>query len=82
MPFLPPNQQRQSTEGTFLFYLSCLLGLLKIFTSHNGNIQEEKLYITQKSGRARNRGGLQKPKSGRANDHSERIGASKNPGLL
>jgi len=62
--------------------ISCLLGLLKIFTSHNGNIQEEKLYITQKSGRARNRGGLQEPKSGRANDHSERIGASKNPGLL
>jgi len=29
-------------------------------------IYEEKVYITQKSGRARDRGGPQEPKSGRA----------------
>ena len=40
--------------------------LLKIFTSHNSNIQEEKVYVTQKSGQARDRGGPQEPKSGRA----------------
>ena len=42
--------------------ISC--SLLKIFTNHNGNIQEEKVYIAQKNGRARDRGGSQDPKSG------------------
>ena len=45
-----------------LVRISC--SLLKIFTSHNGNIQEEKVHIAQKRGRARDRGGPQEPKSG------------------
>ena len=40
MPFLPPNQQRQSTEGNWMFQLSCnqLLGTVQDITEITWNI--------------------------------------------
>jgi len=44
MPFLPPNQQRQSTEGTFLQKYLDKKNKLRV-TFSNGNILFGCLYI-------------------------------------
>jgi len=53
MPFLPPNQQRQSTEGTYQAYISSTPDTQKVYNQKTGykNIQllHAHVYVTQNS---------------------------------